>query len=267
MPARHELCAAPAQPSKPQKQALTLQKVTKRTTPNTAPAEFRGASCSFSQIDIDDVRMWMVHAMDEDGRKLKRYLRRERCEPLSHSIASMGFQPQVVNTHTSRREPQTTLNHSPQGNSSLLKRKYMSVYPESDARSSSRQKVGDYVTKAEDARGEHLQTSTTPSDYYNSWNKRREDANSHKRGRRTRFRPNQACGHGNTSSMTFQRLNHLDLRRIPSIQRWKAHIHLLRQQMTPISTVKNVMPQSPHKQRSSNKRSPGYRLKKNRTRL
>jgi hypothetical protein len=40
-------------------------------------------SFTFSKIHIDDVRMWMAHAMDEDGKQQKRDPRRERCEPLS----------------------------------------------------------------------------------------------------------------------------------------------------------------------------------------
>ena len=120
--------------------------------------------------------MWMVHAMDEDGRKQTRDHRRGSGELRSHPVG-MDFQPQAVDAHTHRLDPQKTLNHSPQGNASPLKRKYTSAAPEGDERIPSRQRVGDYETNAEVNRRDHPQTSATPSKYYNPWNKRRDAKN------------------------------------------------------------------------------------------
>jgi hypothetical protein len=68
---------------------------------------------TFSQLDIPDVRMWMVHAMIEDGTKQKRDLRRESGEHIPHPDA--GTQPHVVKAHIYQLDPQKSLNLSSQG--------------------------------------------------------------------------------------------------------------------------------------------------------
>jgi pyocin large subunit-like protein len=49
---------------------------------------------TFTQADIDDVRMWMVHLMDVEGRNQNGGHRWERSETLSDFEDGLGYQPQ-----------------------------------------------------------------------------------------------------------------------------------------------------------------------------
>jgi hypothetical protein len=79
---------------------------------------------TFLQIDIDDILMWIVHAMDEDGKQQKRDPRCERCEPVSLTATVKGLPPQGVDTLFHQLDPPKIMNLSPQGNTSRLKRKW-----------------------------------------------------------------------------------------------------------------------------------------------
>ena len=49
---------------------------------------------TFTQADIDDVRMWMVHLVDEEGKKQNGGYRQKRSESLSDFEHGLGYQQQ-----------------------------------------------------------------------------------------------------------------------------------------------------------------------------
>jgi hypothetical protein len=92
---------------------------------------------TFSQADIDDVRMWRVHLTDEDGKKQNRDHTRQ---------SSQSLQQHATNTHSPQLISQITPTTLQQTSALSRKRPCPMTPSGSDERHPSREKLSDFIS-------------------------------------------------------------------------------------------------------------------------